>query len=320
MISAHDYVVPLDNHQFYLSSCLCAEEDYALDNQPELAMYQEPDLIQRAIEGDGIAQIPVEYTFSGTFLVLSPQQTNYEMPLRVEVWDGPPPDDTADWPEAVEAHLEVDPHGLYFSSTTNSAPRLDVPPGGYHALITGRGFVAYGSTGQPPDDSWRMRLWPSRGPQAARRISAWHGERELRAEERRYLQGLLQQAYRLLGLDPEPVPPPRAVVRAIDEVVGRLRADHPGGERAAELAGMLGTLLEQQWCSEFGWDWRLVSLRRFESYGVVPPDSRFVYFATKDVYDLLISETEEVNLLLLFNMAAAGNLPPASAHEHITLG
>lgn len=109
-------------------------------------------------------------------------------------------------------------------------------------------------------------------------------------------------------------------MRAIDELVGRLRADSPGGERAAELARALGSLLGQQWCSEFGWEWRLVSLPGFESYGVVPSDSRYVYFAIKDIYDLLISETDELNLLLLFNMVAAGNLPPASGHEHVSLG
>ena len=83
---------------------------------------------------------------------------------------------------------------------------------------------------------------------------------------------------------------------------------------------MLGSLLGQQWCSEFGWEWRMVSLPKFSGYGVVPADSRYVYFASKDVYDLLISETDELNLLSLFDMAAAGNLPPASGNEHMTLG
>jgi uncharacterized protein (DUF2342 family) len=51
-----------------------------------------------------------------------------------------------------------------------------------------------------------------------------------------------------------------------------------------------------------------------------PSDSRYVYFAFRDVQDLLISETGELNLLSLFSMAAAGNLPPASGREHMTLG
>lgn len=321
LLTSLDYIVPYDHGQFWLCSCLCVEEDYPLD-VVALPDYDEmASLDYREIQDEGIWQIPVEYSFSGMLVVLSPHQNNFEMPLRVEVWDGPPPDDITDWPEAFEAHLEVDPHGLYYSSTTGGSARLGVPPGGYHALITGRGFVAHGWPGSTtPGDSWRIRLWPSPGPQAPRRLSAWHGERELRTEERRYLEGLLPQGYRLVGLDREPVPAPRAVVRAIDELVGRLRADSPGGERAAELARALGSLLGQQWCSEFGWEWRLVSLPGFEGYGVVPSDSRYVYFAIKDIYDLLISETDELNLLLLFNMVAAGNLPPASGHEHVSLG
>lgn len=30
---------------------------------------------------------------------------------------------------------------------------------------------------------------------------------------------------------------------------------------------------------------------RFKGYGVVPADSRFVYFPMKDTYELLVSET-----------------------------
>jgi len=58
------------------------EEDYPLDDLPELAMDELSDLLQMAGEGIGIAQIPVEYSFSGTILVLSPHQANFEMPRR----------------------------------------------------------------------------------------------------------------------------------------------------------------------------------------------------------------------------------------------
>lgn len=174
LLTSYDHVVALDHGQFWLYSCLCPEEDYPLDDLPELAWDDLPDLGHRANEGDGIAQIPVEYSFSGTLVVLSPHQNNFQMPLRAEIWDGPPPDDLADWPEAFEAHLDVDPHGLYYSSTTMSSTRLGVPPGGYHALITGRGFVAHGwPRSTIPGDTWRIRLWPSAGPQQARRLTAW---------------------------------------------------------------------------------------------------------------------------------------------------
>lgn len=128
LLTAHDYIVALDDGQFWLSSCLCPEEDYPLDDLPELAWDELGDLLQEATQGDGIAQIPVEFTFSGTLLVLSPHQNNFEMPLRVEVWE-PAPDDIAEWPEAFETHLDVDPHRLKYGSTTMSTARLDVPPG-----------------------------------------------------------------------------------------------------------------------------------------------------------------------------------------------
>src|SRR5262249_33800912 len=75
MISAHDYVVALDHHHFYLYSCLCPEEDYPLGDLPMLAWGELSELGQRAYENDGIAQIPVEYGRSGTLVVLSPHQT-----------------------------------------------------------------------------------------------------------------------------------------------------------------------------------------------------------------------------------------------------
>lgn len=101
------------------------------------------------------------------------------MPLRIEVWDGPAPDDTAEWPEAFEAHLEVDEDGLTYESPTDEQVHLRVPFGGYHALITGRGFVAHDWPGSTtPGDNWRIRLWPSTGPQAPRRLSAWRPAEE----------------------------------------------------------------------------------------------------------------------------------------------
>jgi hypothetical protein len=125
------------------------------------------------------------------------------------------------------------------------------------------------------------------GYPAAVKIPLMPDERELSAEERRELNGLLPQAYRLVGLDPDPVPATGVVVSAIDHLVGRLRTDVLGRERATELSLTLGCLLGQQWCSECGWEWRLVTLDGFEGYGVVPADSRFVYFAMQDVYGQL---------------------------------
>jgi hypothetical protein len=160
LVVAEDHVVALDNGQLHLLQLSASDEpiDY----------YQ---VVVRASESDGIAQVP------GLLLVLSPHQSNFEMSLRVEVWDGPPPDDAAEWPEGFEAHLDVAEDGLIYDSPPGGGVHqvpLRVPPCAYHALITGRGFIANGWPGSiAPGDSWRIRLWPSTGPQAPRRLSAW---------------------------------------------------------------------------------------------------------------------------------------------------
>jgi 8-oxo-dGTP pyrophosphatase MutT (NUDIX family) len=171
-----------------------------------------------AIDADGIAQVP------GTLVVLSPHQNNFEMPLRVEVWDGPPPDDTAEWPEAFEAHLEIDPHGLSYNSPTMTTVSLGVPPGRYHTLITGRGFVAHGWPGSTtPGDSWRLRLWPSASPQPPRRLSAWHAP------------------------GTEPTRPARA-----GQAPGSQLPDHRPGSQQSELRGSSGHEVERDFAERPG--------------------------------------------------------------------
>jgi hypothetical protein len=145
-------------------------------------------------------------------------------------------------------------------------------------------------------------------------------ERELSAEERQEIDALLPQGWQLAGLDPHTGPAAGAVVRAVNDLVGQLRKDALSQERAAELALTLGCLLGQQWCREFGWEWRYVSIGTFQGYGVVPAGGRFVYFAMHDVHELLVSQTAELNLRLLFNLVAAGDLPPASDREYVSLG
>ena len=62
-----------------------------------------------------------------------------------------------------------------------------------------------------------------------------------------------------------------------------------------------------------------VALGDFEGYAVVPADRRFVYFPVQDIRHLL-REAGELNLLLLFNMVAAGSVPPASDRDYLPLG
>jgi hypothetical protein len=159
--SSEELVVSLDYSQFYLHT---AEED------PDLAV----DLLGDAQNGDGIAQQ------GGLVVVESPHQNNFEMPLRVEVWTAPPEDDLDEWQEAFEVHLDVGDDGLNYESPTLDITPLPVPPGSYHAIITGRGFVGHGwwPGSTTPGDAWRVRLWPSRGPDQPARLRTFDEGRD----------------------------------------------------------------------------------------------------------------------------------------------
>ena len=82
------HVVTLDYAQFYLYTSV-SDLDVL------------PDIVDWALASNGIAQ------HLGFLMVTSPHQNNFEMPLRVEVWQAPPADDANDWPEAFEAHLAL---------------------------------------------------------------------------------------------------------------------------------------------------------------------------------------------------------------------
>lgn len=128
----------------------------------------ETDLLASAQAADGVAQR------GGLVVVLSPHQNNFRMRLRLEVWTSEPVSDLDEWQEAFEFHLEVGADGLTYASPTLDVVALPAPPGSYHALLTGRGFVGHGWPGSTePGDQWRLRLWPSAGPGQARRLRAY---------------------------------------------------------------------------------------------------------------------------------------------------
>lgn len=118
LIRRQELVVQLDYGQFYLS---------AADVDPEVVQ----KVVEQALEAGGIAQS------DGVVVVESPLQNNFAMPLAVELWDAAPADDTTQWQEAFEAHLDVGDSGILYESPTIERIDLDVPPGSYHALITG---------------------------------------------------------------------------------------------------------------------------------------------------------------------------------------
>jgi hypothetical protein len=104
-------------------------------------------------------------------------------------------------------------------------------------------------------------------------------DRALAADEREEIESNLQHAYLLAGLDEEAPLPPSVVVRTINELVRELMAQHPEQEDAVEFSVALGCLLGEQWRSEFGWEWRVVSFGEDEGYGMVPADRRIRLFS-----------------------------------------
>lgn len=148
-----------DHGQFYLYTDTWEEVDVV-------------GTVERAITSDGIAQ-------DGPLLVvLSPHQNNFAVALRVERWSATPPDDLRSWQEAFTASIDVDTFGLLYESTTTVQNlELEIPPGQYCVLITGRGFVRRGWPGSTtPGDEWRLRLWPrDADPREPARLKAWDG-------------------------------------------------------------------------------------------------------------------------------------------------
>jgi hypothetical protein len=111
--------------------------------------------LTRALDGEGVSQD------DGLVVVISPHQNNFAMPVEIEVWADPPPDDLAAWPEVVQAGLQVSGGGFWWESPTDTRVFCPVPDGRYAVRVSGRDFVGYGWPGSTtPGDSWRIQLWP----------------------------------------------------------------------------------------------------------------------------------------------------------------
>jgi hypothetical protein len=146
-------------------------------------------------------------------------------------------------------------------------------------------------------------------------------ERELSSEEHSELVAMLPDAYKLLGFKEETHQGHSVeVIAKIDNLVGELLVKNMSDDDANSTAFTLGFLLGEIWRDSFEWEWRYIAQDNgFASYGVVSPDKSFVYFAMKDIYQLLIDSNDELNIMLLFNMVKAGSLPKTEK-KYISLG
>jgi hypothetical protein len=152
---AEERLVRLDYGQFSLSGNLSAEADYMA-------------LLERATASSGIAGD------DHGLVVISPHQNNFEMPLRLELWDDRPPDDAEEWDEIFEGGLLVVDDVLHYFSPTDATAIFQVPSDRYATLISGRGFVNRGWPGSTtPGDRWRVQLWPCADDVPEGRIKRW---------------------------------------------------------------------------------------------------------------------------------------------------
>jgi hypothetical protein len=161
LLNSWDLTVGLDRGQFYLQT----DDPYS---KPDFDLNR---LISRAASGPGIAQR------WGMVVVMSPHPVNHAMGLRVELLDDKPDNDSADWQEVFEVDLKVGRNGLIYDSPGLSSFRIPIPPGEYHADISGIGFSSHDRpTSTTPGDRWRIRLWPCTDAHDCRRVKSWDSE------------------------------------------------------------------------------------------------------------------------------------------------
>lgn len=123
------------------------------------------DLVEAALQGE-------KWASNGrSIVVITPVEYNFDMPVRVEVWDGPPPTDLADWTMHNTTELQVSSNTLQLESTSGEPRATAVPNGHYLVEVAGRRFPSSLSTKK--SEQWRIRLWltPSHKPKNDRSIA-----------------------------------------------------------------------------------------------------------------------------------------------------
>ncbi|XVQ06579.1 hypothetical protein ACQP1W_28450 [Spirillospora sp. CA-255316] len=148
MTSAQDLVVAADHGQIYIYSQIEWPDDPETDN-----------LYLEALD-DALDSRRYVGASRGLIDLITPGQWNWETPMRVEVWTGEPPSDTAGWDHEVDIDFDAPTGGIVFEpsggSTRIKGARL--PAGRYRMRVSGRGF-GDPSTNSPKADSYRLQLW-----------------------------------------------------------------------------------------------------------------------------------------------------------------
>lgn len=113
----------------------------------------------------------------GVIDLVVPFRKSFDAPMRVEVWPAEPPSDDDNWDHVVDVDFDVRNGQLVFEPSGGFTPircSEPVPSGRYRARVSGRGYaeMAKGAEGL---DSYRIRLWPRDGENAAELRKSWPG-------------------------------------------------------------------------------------------------------------------------------------------------
>ena len=172
---AHDLLVATAYSQLVLSD-LSFQEPSIDDAQIEAGDYD--DLLgPQAIDDAHASGRRVGVHGATLIVVLTPEQWNPELPLRIELHDGVPAADDDRWQHVVEADLDLPGGSLSISSPTVEEGGVDVRlgRGAYRVRIAGGGFTRRGLHEAAGSEAWRLQLWLRVSDAAPEVLRFWPG-------------------------------------------------------------------------------------------------------------------------------------------------
>jgi hypothetical protein len=88
---------------------------------------------------------------------------NMTVPVSVEVLEGDPPLDAAEWDHMTECSIQIDSGQLVVAGCTDYFPdamRISLAPGTYAVRVSYGGLASLSADGLDGDDHYRVQLWP----------------------------------------------------------------------------------------------------------------------------------------------------------------
>lgn len=99
---------------------------------------------------------------TGPHVVVVQPERNATVPVEVEIHEGDPGFDAADWDHVAEASLHLPTGRLQVHECTGGpVADFDAPPGWYRVRSLGGGFDTIDESGLEGGDHYRVVLWPA---------------------------------------------------------------------------------------------------------------------------------------------------------------